>query len=77
MSTDLGRLIKTLGKKCPECLQPPMQLRARQVGSGFEKYYEYCPHCGFEKGVGYKEKGRRHGDKKRIRPEKDDGKTSR
>ena len=70
MSDNLGRLIRTLSKKCPECFQPPMQLRLRILENGLEKEYEYCPHCEFEKGIGYKEKGRKHGDKKRVRPDK-------
>lgn len=75
MSENLGKLIRTLGRKCPECLQPPMQLRSRTLDNGSEQNYEFCPHCEYEKVIGYKEKGRKHGDKKRARTEKVNGKS--
>ncbi len=70
----LGKLIKTLGKKCPECMDSALQIRLRSFENK-EQEYEYCPNCQYEKRIGYKEKGRRHGDKKRARPERSDGKT--
>ena len=74
---NLGRLVKSLGGKCLECLQPQMQLRVRTLDNGSEREYEYCSHCGFEKSIGYKEKGRVRGHKKRLSTEISNGKTSR
>ncbi len=72
---NLGKLVKSLGGKCPECLQASLQLRLKILENNSEQEYTYCSSCGYEKKIGYKEKGRRHGDKKRLRSEKTDGKT--
>lgn len=73
---NLGRLVKSLGGKCPECLRASLQIRIRVLENKSEQEYTYCSSCGYEKKLGYKEKGRKHGDKQRRQSEKTDGKTS-
>lgn len=43
----LGKLIKTLGKKCPECMDSALQVRLRSFENK-EQEYEYCPNCQYE-----------------------------
>ncbi len=75
MSNNLGRLIKTLKEMCPECGEQHLQLRSRELDSNIEQEYNYCPLCNYERKLPYKDKGRKHGDKKRIRTETFDGKV--
>lgn len=77
MTHNLGRLVKTLKDICPECREEHLQLRVRILDSGLEQEYNHCSGCLYEKKLPYKDKGRRHGDKKRSRTEFSDGKTRR
>lgn len=60
----LGRLVKVLGEKCLECSTHNLQHRERTLDNNFIENYKYCPNCQNETRFPYKEKGRRHGDKK-------------
>ena len=76
MSAKLGKLIKTLGKPCPECDAPSLQVRRVALDNGHEQEYDYCSVCHYEKKHPYKDKGRERGyNKKRIRTENFNGKV--
>lgn len=60
MDTNLGKYIKTLEEKCPDC-GSKLQLRLKDSVE-----YGYCQMCSYEKKLPYKEKGRRrHADYKK------------
>jgi DNA-directed RNA polymerase subunit M/transcription elongation factor TFIIS len=58
----LGKFIKDLTELCPDC-NKPLELRERGEDSLAQRY-KYCPHCSYEKRIGYKEKGRGYANKK-------------